>query len=141
MNQGELLEKLIFKLIRQSSFVIRPRPRTISAPSFWKTSGEILIFIPRPPPPSTTQSRCMMRSSTYSGSPRGSANGVTPPTRIPVSAVISSAEANDALGTPINLVTHLLTSRRVLARTTQATYFLGSFFEATIIVLQERSSG
>src|SRR4029077_14513845 len=73
--------------------------------------------------------------------PGGNANGVTPPTCIPVNAIISSAEANDAFETLINLVTRLFTSRRVCASTTHATNFFGSFFDATMMVLQDRSTG
>src|SRR5947209_13428465 len=86
-------------------------------------SGDVFTFRPRPPPPRMIQSNPTMRSSIYRGIPGGSANGVTPPTCIPVSAIISSAEANDAFETPINFVTRLFTSRRVCASTTQATNF------------------
>src|SRR5262249_708166 len=110
-------------------------------PNLRKISGEVLIFKLRPPPPRMIQSAAGIRSSMYKGMPGGSDKGVTPPTCIPVRAIISSADANDAFDTPINSVTAWFTPRRVCASTTHATYFFGSFLDATMIVLQECSTG
>src|SRR5215472_2935838 len=81
----------------------------------------------------------MTRSSTYSGRSGGRASRVTPPISMPVSARVSSAVANDTRGTSRRRRTTWFTSSRVVASTRQAQYFLGSFFEATMIVLPEWS--
>ena len=83
----------------------------------------------------------MTCSSTKTGRSAGSANGVTPPIIIPVSSLVSSAEANEHLAPPSSLRTVLLTSRRVEAVTTQTQCFFGSFFDATTMVLPEFSGG
>src|SRR5499426_2472189 len=81
----------------------------------------------------------MTRSSTYSGRSGGRASRVTPPITMPVSSRVSSAVANDTRGTSRRRRTTWFTSSRVVASTRQAQYFLGSFFEATMIVLPEWS--
>src|SRR5262252_8462714 len=81
----------------------------------------------------------MTRSSTYSGRSGGRASRVTPPISMPVSSRVSSAVANDTRGTSRRRRTTWFTSSRVVASTRQAQYFLGSFFEATMIVLPEWS--
>src|SRR2546426_9112848 len=60
---------------------------------------------------------------------------------MPVSAFVSSAEANESLATPISRRTTWFTSSRRVAFTTQAAYCLGSFFDATMIVFAECSRG
>ena len=94
----------------------------------------------RLPPPTTTDARVITAASIHSGSPAGRANGVTPPMVIPVRAAVSSAPANDALRTSSRRRTTPLTSSRVVASTTQATWRGGSDLPATRIVLAESSS-
>src|SRR5262245_66458716 len=60
---------------------------------------------------------------------------------MPVSAFVSSAEANDTFEVPSSARTAWFTSRRVVAFTTHAPNLRGSFFEATTIVLPALSSG
>src|SRR6266545_456540 len=71
----------------------------------------------------------------------GRASSVTPPISMPVSACVSGPVAKDARETSMSRRTVWLTSRRVVASTRQAQYRLGSFFEATTMVLPEWSSG
>ena len=82
-----------------------------------------------------------MRSSTKIGTDAGSPKTVTPPTLMPVSPAISSAEANESFATPIRSRTAWFTSSRVVASTTQAAYCFGSFLEATRIVFPAWSAG
>ncbi len=67
------------------------------------------------------RSRAITAESTQIGRSAGNANAVTPPISMPVSSIVSSAEANEALRTSSRLRTTPFTSRRVEARTTQAT--------------------
>ena len=60
---------------------------------------------------------------------------------MPVSACVSSAEANETLEAPSSARTAWFTSRRVVALTTHAPNCFGSFFEATTIVLPALASG
>jgi hypothetical protein len=88
-----------------------------------------------------TQSRSSTRASTKIGSPSGSPKAVTPPTVIPVTTRISSAEAKEHFTPPSRSRTVWFTSSRVVARITHAAYCFGSFFDATMIVLAARSGG
>ena len=60
---------------------------------------------------------------------------------MPVSAFISSAEANEHFAAPRRSRTAWFTSRRVVPRTTHAAYCLGSFLEPTTSVFAARSTG
>ena len=60
---------------------------------------------------------------------------------MPVRVIVSSAEANDTLEVPSSARTAWFTSSRVVAFTTHAPNFRGSFFDATTIVLPALSSG
>ena len=79
-----------------------------------------MTFQLRLPPPSTIRSRSMTRASTQMGMPSGSPKTVTPPISWPVISRVTSGGANDALRVPSLSRTTRLTSRRVVARTTQA---------------------
>jgi hypothetical protein len=56
---------------------------------------------------------------------------------MPVSWLVSSAEANEALRVPSRFRTTPLTSRRVVASTTQAAYRRGSALPTTTMQLAE----
>src|SRR5437867_5195510 len=73
------------------------------------------------------------------GTAGGRASRVTPPIIMPVRSFVSSAVANETRETSMRRRTVWLTSSRVVASTRQAQYFLGSFFEATMMVLPEWS--
>src|SRR6266545_7867388 len=60
---------------------------------------------------------------------------------MPVRVFVSSAVANETLATPSRARTVWFTSSRVVAVTTHAPNRLGSFFEATTIVLPALASG
>src|SRR5262249_3401638 len=56
-------EVLMKRLFRRKPFFYIASPDTTSAPSFRNTSGDVLIFKLRPPPPRMIQSSAIMRSS------------------------------------------------------------------------------
>ena len=60
---------------------------------------------------------------------------------MPVSACVSSADANESRETSMSRFTVWFTSSREVAPTTHAQNCFGAFFEATMIVLAEWSSG
>ena len=60
---------------------------------------------------------------------------------MPVSAIVSSDDANETREAPISFFTAWLTSSRVVASTTHAQYCFGSFLLATMIVLAELAGG
>src|SRR5205823_4643107 len=68
----------------------------------------------RLPPPTITHSRSITLPSTTSGIPSGSPKTVTPPMSCPVSALVSSADANDSRLIPISFDTLWLTSSFVV---------------------------
>src|SRR5437870_5352724 len=71
----------------------------------------------------------------------GRASRVTPPIIMPVRSFVSSAVAKETRETSRRGRTVWLTSSRFVASTRHAQYFFGSFFEATMMVLPEWSSG
>ena len=80
----------------------------------------------------------MTRASTQIGMSAGRPKTVTPPISMPVSSRVASDGAKEAR-TPSFCLTARLTSRRVVARTTQAAYFGGFDLPITRIVLAESS--
>ena len=88
--------------------------------SFNRIPGSAITLKERLPPPRTIRSRPMTRASIQIGRSGGRPNTVTPPISIPVMARVSSAGANEALRVPSRWRTVLLTSRRLVARTTHA---------------------
>ena len=64
-------------------------------------------------------------------------NGVTPPSTIPVSLAVSSAEAKDSFRTPRRSATAWFTSRRVVASTRHRAWTFGSRRLATRMALAE----
>ena len=116
------------------------RSLTISTPGKAVSSpGGPTTLHARLPPPRTIRSLATTRSSTQIAMSSGSPNGVTPPRAIPVSERVSSVPANDAFFTPNRRRTAPLTSRRVVASRTQATYRGGLLLPMTTIVLAESS--
>ena len=64
---------------------------------------------------------------------------MTPPISMPVSSTVMSALANEALRTSSRRRIRPLTSSRVVARVTQATWRIGSPLPVTRIVFAESS--
>ena len=80
----------------------------------------------------------MTAASIQTGRSGGSPNTVTPPISWPVSARVSSGDANDDFR-PNRPFTARLTSRRCVARTTQAAYTGSAPLPTTMIVFAESS--